>query len=1034
MDSDTDSEDGRGKSSDPNEGLLSSDDKTFHDEDDDEGEDSSPADDEEEPEEESLLPPKKPQKIRLEEELPPLVLVQAAEAVEGSAEIDEATRVCLPVQEKESVESVGKELEPEPSRDAIVETEESEPLKCPSSLRDSVRESVECFYSAQDLLEYGHMLSSSSMVRTPDVESGYFEKSESDVSRDEWEGPSPSSSGAARCRLLSGISGLSVSSSSRHSSEGLRMELSRFRAMIETLERESLEKTQSDLLKPKSKPKPKQRTHLQESTGESGSEQGSDGGYERGFWSTIFGQAALEISQDEDERMAEIQKAHRALELLEDYHARLSEPQDRALRIAIERVIRIFKSRLFQALLDIQEFYELTLLDDSKSIQQKTAETLQIATKWEKDGQAVKISDNQRMRIESDTENAKEAPPEQQQRSSRSPQQIQQPLTQSQSQSQTQGSKPRSGSQTVNGDDSWLYEDIQLERGNSGLGFSIAGGTDNPHIGTDTSIYITKLISGGAAAADGRLSINDIIVSVNEVSVVDVPHASAVDALKKAGNVVKLHVKRNRGTATTPAPGAGDARDSAAGGPKVIEIDLVKGGKGLGFSIAGGIGNQHIPGDNGIYVTKIMDGGAAQVDGRLSIGDKLIGVRTNGSEKNLENVTHELAVATLKSITDKVTLIVGKTQHLITSASGGGGVGAGGLSTGGLSQSQSQLATSQSQGTVHQGQQHQMANSQSTEPGSRYASTNVLAAVPPGTPRAVSTEDITREPRTITIQKGPQGLGFNIVGGEDGQGIYVSFILSGGPADLGSELKRGDQLLSVNNVNLTHATHEEAAQALKTSGGVVTLVAQYRPEEYNRFEARIQELKQQAALGAGGTGTLLRTTQKRSLYVRALFDYDPNRDDGLPSRGLPFKHGDILHVTNASDDEWWQARRVLGDNEDEQIGIVPSKRRWERKMRARDRSVKFQGHAAANNNMDKQSTLDRKKKNFTFSRKFPFMKSRDEKNEDGSDQEPFMLCYTQDDANAEGGEIIYRVELPDMEQITLIYLENNDADYRKSSI
>ncbi|XP_039498887.1 disks large 1 tumor suppressor protein isoform X27 [Drosophila santomea] len=696
------------------------------------------------------------------------------------------------------------------------------------------------------------------------------------------------------------------------------------------------------------------------------------------------------------------QEAHRALELLEDYHARLSEPQDRALRIAIERVIRIFKSRLFQALLDIQEFYELTLLDDSKSIQQKTAETLQIATKWEKDGQAVKIADNQRMRIESDTENAKEPTAEQQQqqqqqRSSRSPQQ------QNPQQPQQQGSKSRSGSQTVNGDDSWLYEDIQLERGNSGLGFSIAGGTDNPHIGTDTSIYITKLISGGAAAADGRLSINDIIVSVNDVSVVDVPHASAVDALKKAGNVVKLHVKRKRGTATTPAAGSavGDARDSAASGPKVIEIDLVKGGKGLGFSIAGGIGNQHIPGDNGIYVTKLMDGGAAQVDGRLSIGDKLIAVRTNGSEKNLENVTHELAVATLKSITDKVTLIIGKTQHLTTSASGGGG---GGLSSGHqLSQSQSQLATSQSQSQVHQ-QQHAtpMVNSQSTEPGSRYASTNVLAAVPPGTPRAVSTEDITREPRTITIQKGPQGLGFNIVGGEDGQGIYVSFILAGGPADLGSELKRGDQLLSVNNVNLTHATHEEAAQALKTSGGVVTLLAQYRPEEYNRFEARIQELKQQAALGAGGSGTLLRTTQKRSLYVRALFDYDPNRDDGLPSRGLPFKHGDILHVTNASDDEWWQARRVLGDNEDEQIGIVPSKRRWERKMRARDRSVKFQGHAAANNNLDKQSTLDRKKKNFTFSRKFPFMKSRDEKNEDGSDQEPFMLCYTQDDANAEG--------------------------------
>ncbi|KRK06497.1 uncharacterized protein Dyak_GE15932, isoform L [Drosophila yakuba] len=1030
MDSDSDSE--REKSSDPNEGLLSSDDKTFHDDDEEAAEDSSPADDEEEPEEECLLPQKKAQ-IRSDEQPPLVVLVQpSAEAIEVREEIDD-TSTRLAVATKDS--DVARESQPEGEHQmetVTVNESDPEPLKCPTSLRDSVRESVECFYSAQDLLEYGHMLSSTSMVRTPDVESGYFEKSESDGSRDEWEGPSSSSSGAARCRLLSGISGLSVSSSSRHSAEGLRMELSRFRTMIETLERESLEKSQSELqlkAKTKPKPKPKQRSHIQDTADGSGSDPGS----ERGFWSTVFGQAGLEISQDEEERIADIQKAHRALELLEDYHARLSEPQDRALRIAIERVIRIFKSRLFQALLDIQEFYELTLLDDSKSIQQKTAETLQIATKWEKDGQAVKIADNQRMRIESDTENAKEPTAEQQQqqqqqqaqqRSSRSPQQ------QNPQQPQQQGSKSRSGSQTVNGDDSWLYEDIQLERGNSGLGFSIAGGTDNPHIGTDTSIYITKLISGGAAAADGRLSINDIIVSVNDVSVVDVPHASAVDALKKAGNVVKLHVKRKRGTATTPAAGsaAGDARDSAASGPKVIEIDLVKGGKGLGFSIAGGIGNQHIPGDNGIYVTKLMDGGAAQVDGRLSIGDKLIAVRTNGSEKNLENVTHELAVATLKSITDKVTLIIGKTQHLTTSASGGGG---GGLSSGHqLSQSQSQLATSQSQSQVHQ-QQHAtpMVNSQSTEPGSRYASTNVLAAVPPGTPRAVSTEDITREPRTITIQKGPQGLGFNIVGGEDGQGIYVSFILAGGPADLGSELKRGDQLLSVNNVNLTHATHEEAAQALKTSGGVVTLLAQYRPEEYNRFEARIQELKQQAALGAGGSGTLLRTTQKRSLYVRALFDYDPNRDDGLPSRGLPFKHGDILHVTNASDDEWWQARRVLGDNEDEQIGIVPSKRRWERKMRARDRSVKFQGHAAANNNLDKQSTLDRKKKNFTFSRKFPFMKSRDEKNEDGSDQEPFMLCYTQDDANAEGGEIIYRVELPDMEQITLIYLENNDADY-----
>lgn len=49
---------------------------------------------------------------------------------------------------------------------------------------------------------------------------------------------------------------------------------------------------------------------------------------------------------------------------------------------------------------------------------------------------------------------------------------------------------------------------------------------------------------------------------------------------------------------------------------------------GLGFSIAGGVGNQHIPGDNSIYVTKIIEGGAAHKDGRLQIGDKLLAVRT----------------------------------------------------------------------------------------------------------------------------------------------------------------------------------------------------------------------------------------------------------------------------------------------------------------------------------------------------------------------------------------------------------------------
>jgi len=42
-------------------------------------------------------------------------------------------------------------------------------------------------------------------------------------------------------------------------------------------------------------------------------------------------------------------------------------------------------------------------------------------------------------------------------------------------------------------------------QGTTGLGFSIAGGTDNPHVEGDTSIFITKIIDNRAAAIDGRM-------------------------------------------------------------------------------------------------------------------------------------------------------------------------------------------------------------------------------------------------------------------------------------------------------------------------------------------------------------------------------------------------------------------------------------------------------------------------------------------------------------------------------------------------
>ncbi|XP_036403994.1 disks large homolog 3 isoform X5 [Megalops cyprinoides] len=125
---------------------------------------------------------------------------------------------------------------------------------------------------------------------------------------------------------------------------------------------------------------------------------------------------------------------------------------------------------------------------------------------------------------------------------------------------------------------------------------------------------------------------------------------------------------------------------------------------------------------------------------------------------------------------------------------------------------------------------------------------------------------------------------------------------------------------------------------------------------------------------SSGSGSL-RTSEKRSLYVRALFDYDRTRDSCLPSQGLSFSYGDILHVINASDDEWWQARLVTPHGESEQIGVIPSKKRVEKKERARLKTVKF--HARTGMIESNRSVKVKRKKSFNLSRKFPFYKSKE---------------------------------------------------------
>ena len=502
----------------------------------------------------------------------------------------------------------------------------------------------------------------------------------------------------------------------------------------------------------------------------------------------------------------------RLVDLLQDYSENLTYSSDTNLQRSLNSIINMCQSELFTALIDIHEY--------QKDVLQNNGLVTPALNNSNSFSQSYQITDYN-----------------------------------------NDNSSYRYDASRASYSDEHSTETILLVKDGSGLGFSISGGKDTPHYPDDPSIYITKIIPNGAAATDGRLRVNDCLVKVMDRNLDNVSHEEAVEILKSSPPRVLLTVKRMKSSDELLKP-------------RVIEVTLNKGYRGLGISIAGGQHSQHIPGSDGIYITKIILDGAADKDGTLQIGDRILCV----NDVNIEEVTHDDAVEALKGAGDTVTLVIAQNAPEVIGS-------------------------------------------------------NTLPYSSPNLP--------SREPRRVVLEKGPQGLGFNIIGVESSEGIFVSYVLPNGVADVSSSLKVGDQILEVNGEDMQNAAHEDAANMLKSSGKVVSILVRYNPEEYSKFDQRLGSLQHPpSSPNSVGSGTL-KTNLKRSLYVRALFDYDKTKDPDLPGPGLSFRHGDILHVINAADDEWWQARRVGVDGQDEGRGVIPSKKRVEKKERSRNRSVKF---------------------------------------------------------------------------------------------
>lgn len=81
---------------------------------------------------------------------------------------------------------------------------------------------------------------------------------------------------------------------------------------------------------------------------------------------------------------------------------------------------------------------------------------------------------------------------------------------------------------------------VRLEKGFQGIGVVLQESIDG--------VQITKLIEGGPAAKSGQLKVNDRIISIDGISVVDMPFDKVLDVIRgEEGSTIQLVVKRVEG-------------------------------------------------------------------------------------------------------------------------------------------------------------------------------------------------------------------------------------------------------------------------------------------------------------------------------------------------------------------------------------------------------------------------------------------------------------------------------------------------------
>lgn len=125
------------------------------------------------------------------------------------------------------------------------------------------------------------------------------------------------------------------------------------------------------------------------------------------------------------------------------------------------------------------------------------------------------------------------------------------------------------GSRVRSKDESRFYS-VDLERGPTGFGFSLRGGSEY-----NMGLYVLGLMEGGPAQRSNKIQVSDQLVEINGDSTSGMTHSQAVEQIRRGGHRIHLVLKKGNGYVPDYGPEEGALSPSSSSHTEEQDVETV---------------------------------------------------------------------------------------------------------------------------------------------------------------------------------------------------------------------------------------------------------------------------------------------------------------------------------------------------------------------------------------------------------------------------------------------------------------------------